>query len=85
MINDHGSKKIYRPKMVVWSGAVFILRWSCLSDNQNLWGLSNVSHKGNWNKGSIYEMVVSYVGFGLSDLVGQLWEVDTWTIELDHG
>ena len=28
-LNYLWSKKIYRPKMIVWSGATFILRWSC--------------------------------------------------------
>ena len=30
VLNDHWSKKIYRPKTIVWSGATFILRWTCL-------------------------------------------------------
>ena len=28
-LNDLWPKKICRPKMIVWSGATFILRWSC--------------------------------------------------------
>ena len=28
-LNDLWSKKISRPNMIVWSGATFILRWSC--------------------------------------------------------
>ena len=28
-LNDVWSKKICIPKMIVWSGAIFILRWSC--------------------------------------------------------
>ena len=28
-LDDHLSKKIYRPKMIVKSGAIFILKWSC--------------------------------------------------------
>ena len=28
-LNDLWSKKICRPKMIVWSGATFTLRWSC--------------------------------------------------------
>ena len=28
-LNDLWSKKICRPKIIVWSGATFILRWSC--------------------------------------------------------
>ena len=29
-LNDLWSKKIFRPKMIAWSGATSILRWSCL-------------------------------------------------------
>ena len=28
-LDDLWSRKICRPKMIVWSGAIFILRWSC--------------------------------------------------------
>ena len=28
-LNDLWSEKICSPKMIVWSGAIFILRWSC--------------------------------------------------------
>ena len=28
VVDDHWSKKIYRPKMIVWFDATFILRWS---------------------------------------------------------
>ena len=35
-LNDLWSKKIYRPKMIIWSGATFILRWSCLIKKAHL-------------------------------------------------
>ena len=36
-LNDLWSKKICRSKMIVWSGATFILRWSCLLDLLDNW------------------------------------------------
>ena len=33
-LNDLWSKKICRPMMIVWCGAIFILRWSCF----HAWG-----------------------------------------------
>ena len=34
-LNDLWSKKVYRPKIIVWSGAIFILIWSCYARHWN--------------------------------------------------
>ena len=41
--NDLWPKKICQPKMIVWSFATFILRWSCLMQIRNYWYSALVS------------------------------------------
>ena len=42
-LNDLWSKGICQPKVIVWSGATFILRWSCfLANSDTIFSPSNV-------------------------------------------
>ena len=51
-LDDLWSKKVCGPKMIVWSGATFILRWFCspLKKNEILIFLPSIMKKRIWNQ-----------------------------------